>query len=135
MHLYEDLEGICEVVSEKLADANEKMKGSQGKLTSGDLEYLDMLTHVLKSVKTTMAMMESESNNSMRGSYEGGSYNSYDGGMSRRSYEGRSGRGRYSGRMYRDTGMINELRSMMQQTDDEHTREEFQRFIEKMEHM
>ena len=70
----------------------------------------------------------------MRGSYDG-SYNSYENGMSRRSYDGRPGRGSYSGRMYRDTGMINELRSMMQQTDDDRTRDEFQRFIEKMEHM
>ena len=46
-----------------------------------------------------------------------------------------SRRGGYSGRMYRDTGTINQLRQMMEQTDDDRMKEEFQRMIEKMEHM
>ena len=134
MDLYNDLEELCELTSEKIADANEKLRANQSKLTAGDLEYLDKLTHMLKSIKTTMAMMDADDNHSSLGR---NSYNYYDGGMSRRgrSYEGGSSRRGYSGRMYRDTGMISELRNLMQQTDDEHTKQEFQRLIEKMEHM
>ena len=127
MRLYEDLEELCEMTSEKIADANEKLRTASGKLTSGDLEYLDKLTHMLKSIKTTMAMMDAEDDHSYLGKNSYG----YDDSMSRR---GMSRRG-YSGRMYRDTGMVSELRNLMNQTGDEHMKGEFMRLIEKMEHM
>lgn len=127
MHdIYTDLEDLCELTGRKLKEVTEKVRSSQGKITQGDVEYLDTLTHMLKSIKTTMAMMDNEY--SQRGSYEG-SRNSYG-----RSYD-RDNMGRYSGRMYRDTGTINKLRKMMEESDDDRTREEFQKFIEKMEHM
>lgn len=125
MHdIYTDLEDLCELTGRKLKEVTEKVRSSQGKITQGDVEYLDTLTHMLKSIKTTMAMMDSEY--SQRGSYDRNSYG--------RSYD-RDSMGRYSGRMYRDTGTINKLRKMMEESDDDRTREEFQRFIEKMEHM
>lgn len=122
--IYENLEDLCELTGKKITEATEKLRSAQGRITQGDIEYLDTLTHMLKSIKTTMAMMDSEY--SQRGSYEGGR-NSYG-----RSYDMS---GRYSGRMYRDTGTINKLRKMMEESDDDRTREEFQKFIEKMEHM
>ena len=124
--IYENLEELCELTGKKIGEATEKLRSAQGRVTQGDVEYLDTLTHMLKSIKTTMAMMDNEY--SQRGSYEG-SRNSYG-----RSYD-RDSMGRYSGRMYRDTGTINKLRKMMEESDDDRTREEFQRFIEKMEHM
>lgn len=134
--LYEDLEELCHTVEKELEKTNEKLRMSGGEMSGSDLEYVDKLTHSIKSIKTTMAMMDAEGGNSYRGSYDGRSYDSYDGrsydrGMSR----DRDSMGRYSGRMYRDTGTINKLREMMRQTDDDQTREEFQKFIEKMEHM
>lgn len=135
--MYEDLEELCNIAGKKLHEVNEKVRGANGKITQGDVEYMDTLAHMIKSIKTTMAMMDAEGGNSYRGSYDGRSYDgsyegrSYDRGMSR----DRDSMGRYSGRMYRDTGTINKLREMMRQADDDQTREEFQKFIEKMEHM
>ena len=121
--IYENLEELCELTGKKLSEATDKLRSAQGRVTQGDMEYLDTLTHMLKSIKTTMAMMRGGS------SYDGRSYDGYG-----RSYD-RDSMGRYSGRMYRDTGTINKLRKMMEETDDDRTREEFQKFIEKMEHM
>jgi len=121
--IYENLEELCELTGKKLSEATDKLRSAQGRVTQGDMEYLDTLTHMLKSIKTTMAMMGGGS------SYDGRSYDGYG-----RSYD-RDSMGRYSGRMYRDTGTINKLRKMMEETDDDRTRDEFQKFIEKMEHM
>lgn len=121
--IYENLEELCELTGKKLSEATDKLRSAQGRVTQGDMEYLDTLTHMLKSIKTTMAMMGGGS------SYAGRSYDGYG-----RSYD-RDSMGRYSGRMYRDTSTINKLRKMMEETDDDRTRDEFQKFIEKMEHM
>ena len=100
MHNIEDLHELCETISREIGDANEKIRKAGGKMTSGDLEYIDRLTHALKSVKTTIAMVEAE-----------------DGGY---SY---------------DDGMIEELRSLMENAPDERTKSEFRQFIAKMEKM
>ena len=51
---------LCETVSKELESANEKINGAGGELSAGDLEYLDKLTHTMKSLKTTIAMIEAE---------------------------------------------------------------------------
>jgi archaellum component FlaC len=63
---------LCETVSKELESANEKINGAGGELSAGDLEYLDKLTHTMKSLKTTIAMIESEDGHS--GYYMGGRY-------------------------------------------------------------
>ena len=60
MDYLKDLHETCETLSRELGEANEKIKRAGGKMSSGDLEYLDRLTHAIKSVKTTIAMMEAE---------------------------------------------------------------------------
>lgn len=125
-----DLYEMCEVLSRELGEANEKVRQNGGKLSGSDLEYIDRLTHALKSIKTTIAMIEAE---------EGGSgmyphYGSYNTGNSyaRR----RDSMGRYSSRGYsRDDDMIAELRELMGDAKDERTRQEFKRFIDKIERM
>ena len=139
-NLYNDLEDLCEIVSDKIAEATGKIGDN---LTGGDVEYLDKLTHMLKSIKTTMAMMDAES-----GEYSGNDrYSGYDGGNSGRRYSGARGRsqrtGRYisrnSGRMTRrasgDDEMVSELRELMEDAPDDRTRQEFQKFIQKIEQM
>ena len=151
MHeLYEDLTEICEVLADELNKTNDKLEKSGGQISAGDLDYIDKLTHALKSVKTTKAMMEAEdegySYDDM--SYRDGMHNSYNrGGSYRGNSYARMGRGRgpnarrdsmgrYSSRGYsRDDDMIMELRELMQDAPDEHTRKEFQKFISKMESM
>ena len=146
MDLYNDLEEICERLSKELKKANEKLNGRE--MTAADTAYMDQLLHSLKSVKTVMAMMDSENEDEGR-SYEGRSYE----GRSYRGSSGRSGRrrdamGRYSGdymrypgnysgrRGYsRDDEMISNLREMMEDAPDEQTRSDLQRMISRMEMM
>lgn len=146
MHeLYEDLEEMCEVLSDELSKTNDKIEKSNGEITAGDMEYINKLTHSIKSIKTTMAMMQSEDYSFEGGSYEGGSnrggsYRGGRGGSSRRSYaRGRNARrdsmGRYSRGYSMDDGMIMELRELMEDAPDEKTRMEFQKFISKVEQM
>ena len=141
MHNIEDLHELCETLSREVGDANEKIRSAGGKMTSGDLEYIDRLTHALKSVKTTIAMMEAEDDGES-GRYMPGygmyrnSYNgNYNGGNSYR--RGRDSMGRYTSRRgySYDDGMIEELRSLMESAPDERTKSEFRQFIAKMEKM
>lgn len=154
MDYLKDLHETCETLSRELGEANEKIKRAGGKLSAGDLEYIDKLTHALKSVKATIAMMEDESGEysnmypMWRGAYADGTMNgnanrgSYNRGSYRGSYaRGRNARrdsmGRYSGEQgySRDGGMVEELRELMDEAPDERTRQEFQRFISKIENM
>jgi hypothetical protein len=145
MDYLNDLHEMCEVLSRELGEANEKIRQSGGKLSGSDLDYVDKLTHALKSIQTTIAMVEAEDG----GSYSDGSYrmyphwNSYNDGMDNGSYargRGRNARrdsmGRYSRNGYsRDKEMVSELKEMMETAPDERTRQEFQRFITKIESM
>ena len=151
MDYIKDLHELCETLSREIGEANEKIRAAGGKLSAGDLEYVDKLTHALKSVKATIGMMEDEDGYSgyypmWRGAYADGTNGGNMGGTSNRSYRGsyrgsyaqrRDSRGRYSGeRGYsRDGGMVEELRELMEDAPDERTKQEFQRFIEKIERM
>lgn len=135
---YEDLEELCGTVSKELEKANKKLNGN---MSAGDVEYLDKLTHMLKSIKTTMAMIDSEEGYSgyTDGNMGGGTYAYARGRMN----APRDSRGRYSGdysRRYsrgysRDDGMIEELRGLMENASDDRTRQEFQKFISRIESM
>ena len=57
--LYLVLGELGDMVGMKLMDAKEKARAA-GALSSADIEYLDRLTHTMKSIKTTMAMMDAE---------------------------------------------------------------------------
>ena len=145
MDYAKDLHELCETLSREIGETNEKIRKAGGKLSAGDLEYVDKLTHALKSVKATIAMMDEEDGYSGRYPYwMGGSYD--DGMNNNRSMRGRSyaqrrdSRGRYSNTYSqdgysRDGGMIEELRELMQDAPDERTKQEFQRFISKIESM
>ena len=123
-----DLYKMCETLGESLKEANEKIRNAGGKLSAGDMQYVDQLTHAIKSIKTTIAMMEAEDEGGSyddggsyrrggysrgygpnRGSYDGGSYEggSYEGGSYARG-RGRNARrdsmGRYSNRSYSREG-------------------------------
>lgn len=142
---YEDLEELCETVGQKITEANDKIRMSNGDLTGGDIDYVDKLTHTLKSIKTTMAMMDSEgyshdggygmSGNYGRGGNSGRYYPYYSGARGRgakRDSMGRYSKGRgYSG----DDDMIEQLHELMEQAPDDRTRQEFQKFISKVENM
>lgn len=133
-----DLHELCETLSREIGDTNEKIRKAGGKLTVGDLDYVDKLTHALKSVKATMQMMDDEGysgyypmNRSYNGPYRGGSY-----ARGRMDNVRRDSRGRYSGDGYSRGGdMVEELRELMEDAPDERTKQEFKRFISKIEAM
>jgi len=128
MDIKNDLELLCEMISEKIADKTRKIQ-SNG-MTDGDLDTIDKLTHSLASVKKIMAFMDDEeySGNypdsyrmAYRGSYRGGSYK-------------RDRMGRYSGeRGYSRNDLADKMRDLMRDAPDDRTRQEMQRMVEKLE--
>ena len=134
MDYLNDLHEMCETLSHELGEANDKISKSGGKLSGSDLDYVDKLTHALKSIKTTIAMTEAEDGGSYADGMQGGSYGMYP--HYARGRARRDSMGRYSSRGYsRDQEMVSELRELMNDAKDERTRQEFQRFISKIEQM
>ena len=142
-------------LKEKLCEELEKYGGQE--LTAGSLEVVDKLAHAIKNIDKILEAKEEEEY-SMENSYEGGG--SYDrggnrgGGRSYRSYRsggsyayargrGRNARRDSMGRYARESEysmadseeMVENLRAMMNEAPDERTRQEFQRFIQKIEGM
>ena len=131
--MYDGLKHICEILENELANVNKKLDKSDGVLSGDDISYIDKLTHSIKSIKTTIAMMEAEDGES--GRYSMPHYGNYNYGGSYR--RGRDSMGRYTSRRgySYDDGMIEELRSLMESAPDERTKSEFRQFIAKMEKM
>ena len=132
MDIMKDLETLCDVLSDKIAEKTRKIKN--GGMSDGDLETVDKLTHSLASVKKIMAFMEDEGEysgnypmsyrESYRGSYRGGSFRN----------QRRDGMGRYSGeRGYSRNDLADKMRDLMMDAPDDRTRQEIQRMIEKLE--
>lgn len=119
MHeLYELKEKLCDELKEY---------GSK-EMTAGSLDVVDKLAHAIKNLDKIIEKYDEG------GSYEDGSYAR---GMNRRGRGGRSYARRRDamGRYSRDNEMVKELREMMEDAPDEKTRQEFQRFIQKIEMM
>ena len=145
-----DLYELCETISEAIKNVNEKIGESGGHLSSGDLDYVDKITHALKSIKATIMMMEEEEGSSRMGSYEGSGRSNYGGNRSyrrsRNSFDGSyrrgmnsmrnrdsmgrfSHRGSYSGNEeYMET-----LRDAMESAPDDKSRQMIERMIQQME--
>lgn len=138
MDKIKELHELCETLTESIAEANERIRAAGGKLTAGDVDYVDKLTHALKSVKASVAMMEDEDEGySGHYPYMGG-YGAYrDGSYARgRRNAPRDSMGRYSGeRGYSRAGLADELRGLMHDAPDERTRQEIQRLADKLENM
>lgn len=116
--------------------------GGNAKFSKEDVETIKYMASAIDHI-CNIAEGEEEGYSGRYPYWMGGAY--ADGNMGgNRSYRGRSyaGRrkrdsmGRYSGDGYsRDGGMVEELRELMQDAPDERTRQEFQRFIQKIESM
>lgn len=113
----ETLHELCDTVSDTLAEVNDKIQKSDGKLTAGDVDYVDKLTHTLKSLKTTIAMIEKHN---YSGRY-------WDGGMERK----RDSMGRYSRDEAKDA-FIEEIEEIMDKAPDERIRKKLEHLISDM---
>lgn len=87
-NLTDELYEIKEAVGYEIGEANKRIRNGGGKISVSDLDIIDKLTHAMKSIVTTCAMLEAED-----GGYSG-NYPMYG-----RSYRD-GGRDGYSGRRY-----------------------------------
>lgn len=137
---------LMEYVCDEL-DELERKAEKDGKLSMAEIEYADKLAHIKKSLLTADELWEdSEYSNATDGRggriMRGGSYR-YDDGRSyarqgRAQNARRDSTGRYSregGYSYGAEDMVQELRDLMQEAPDDRTRQEFERFIRKIEQM
>lgn len=132
---------LIEYVCDELKEL-ERKADKDGKLSMAEIQYMDTLAHAKKNLLTGDAMMEAEGGESgyympRYGGYYGkdGDNGSYRGGNSyaRR----RDSMGRYTSRrgsMSYDSGMVDELRDLMEQAPEESKRD-FQKLIDKIERM
>lgn len=65
---------LCDMTANKLWMLKEKFAKNNREIPNNDVDLFDKLTHSLKSIKTTIAMMESEEDSGYSGNYHG-SYN------------------------------------------------------------
>lgn len=119
--LYELKEKLC----------NELKNYGKKEMSSVSLEVIDKLAHTIKNLDKIIENYEDENYS--------GNYMSYENdrrGMSRA--RGRDSRGRYMTRDHdysNDDHMVSELRMMMDDAPDERIKQEFKRFISKIETM
>lgn len=118
---------IYETLMSELEKSNEKIKMAGGEVNGSDIEYLNRLTHALKSVKTVIAMEESDySHDMMDDSMRGSSYARGRGSNARRDSMGRyTSRGYSRGRYSRDEGKMEvkeQLEGIMMSAPDEETK-------------
>jgi hypothetical protein len=145
---------LCETVTVELENCSEKLRRANGKLSSGDVEYLDKLTHTLKSLKAVIGMLEAQ-DKGYSGHYWDGRYyydggNSMDGSSNRGSYDegtsnGSYGRGRNANRdrmgRYTERGYSRadaeedfrtEIEELMNKAPDEQSRKKLEKLMQDM---
>jgi len=149
MELLKELKELKGTIANEIAEANKEIKKAGGDLNTGDIEMIDKLTHAMKSLATTCAMLEAEEENGYSGNYMPmGPYYRDDGYSRRERMERRNGySGNYGsyardmdGRFTRESrngysrGMDwNEhLRQMMDEAPDEATRMEIKKLMDRM---
>jgi hypothetical protein len=54
----EELHKLCEKAMESIAESNKKLAKDNERLSAADVTYLDQLAHMVKSIKTVIAMEE-----------------------------------------------------------------------------
>ena len=116
---------LCEVTSKKLNAMAEKFRQNHDEISNNEVALFNDLTHSMKSIKTTIAMMEAEPESGYSNNYSSHwapSYNRYEG----QSYRNRNSMGRYS----RSDGLHEMLDGL-----PEEKRMKVQRYIEDMERM
>ena len=149
--MHEHMQNLCDSLDyayRDLAKVNQQIRNAGGDLNQSNMEYLDKLTHTIKSLETTKAMKEAAEEDErggygMRRMYYPGSMYPVGGyrddGMPRDYRDGgyRDGYGRdrdrdSMGRFADGQNMREKLRTMMANTRDENTRMELQRMMDSM---
>ena len=146
MDLLKELYDMKETVGHKIAQANKKIKSNGGDIANDDVDIVDKLSHSIKSLVTTCAMLEAEEDDD---GYSGRYAPAYNPGVTyardgRDNYsrDGSGTHGGYSRNRYirenrngysRTGDMMDQLRQMMDEATDETTRMEIRKLMDKME--
>ena len=136
----EELMKLKETLCAELEEYSRK-----GKMSAGDLEVVDKLTHTIKNLDKIIENYD-EYSGAMDYSRERGYSNRYSMASGRGRNARRDSMGRYSSRSdmggysnerdgYSGHDMVMELRELMEDAPDDRTRMEFEKFIRKMENM
>ena len=149
MDLLKEVYDMKETVGHKIAQANKKIRANGGDIATDDVDIVDKLSHSLKSLVTTCAMLEAEENGE---GYSGAPWNpgmpygyaredragygraggGSSGGYSRNRYS-RENRNGYRDGYSRAGDMADQLRQMMDEAPDEMTRMEIKKLIDRMD--
>ena len=148
MDLLKEVYDLKETVGHKIAQANKKIKANGGDIENDDIGMIDELSHSIKSLVTTCAMLEAEEDGGYSERYApmwnpGISYD-HMGRETRENYsrDGSGTHGGYSRNRYsrenrngysRTGDMMDQLRQMMDEAPDETTRMEIRKLMDKME--
>lgn len=142
MHeMIDELYDLCETLEKDLKKTNEKLRMAGGELSGSDLEYVDKLTHSIKSIKTTIAMAEADEGYSEhwpmsyegRSNERGGRSNERGGSYARGRNARRDSMGRYSREGYsRAEDFRSMLEEAMESAPNEQTREKLRRMMQEM---
>lgn len=160
--MHEHMQSLCdslEYAYRDLAKVNQQIRNNNTDLNPSHVEYLDRLTHTIKSLETTKAMKEAAEGGERgdygdrggygmrRMPYQGGYYpgsmypvGGYRDGYAEGGYRDGGMRGSYgrntdrdaAGRYADDANMRDKLREMMANTRDERTRQDLQRMMDSM---
>lgn len=133
MDIYRELCDLKDTIANEITQANKEIKKSGGDLNTGDIDMIDKLTHAMKSLVTTCAMLESDNSG-----YSGDYYNRSDYGRdTRNGYSGNYGgyarnESRYMRNGYSRNGWNEHLRQMMDEAPDEQTRMDIKKLMDRM---
>ena len=130
-----DLHDLCEIVSLEVGRVTQRIGNNGGKLSLSDLDYIDNLTHSLKSINAVMAMEDEggSSDGSSDGSYRGSYQNSERSMAQSMRRGGRTGANQYgSYRGYSRDDFAEKLEGLMEEAPDDHSRKEIERLVAKM---
>ena len=94
MKLVQNLREMCEYVDDAMDRAVKEIRNAGGVISGSDLDYVDKLTHTLKSIKTVTAMLESGGEDGYSSRYVPRYY--YDGEDGMSHARRRDSMGRYS---------------------------------------
>lgn len=117
---------LCDMTTSKLWMLKEKFAKNNREIPNNDVDLFDKLTHSLKSIKTTIAMMESEE----EGGYSGNYHSPYNQGNSYRGNSYRNMKRNSMGRYSRTNGLHDMIDNL-----PEDKMMQVQRYIEEMGRM
>ena len=137
MDMIKELREMKDTIANEIAQANQEIKKAGGDLNTGDIEMIDKLTHAMKSLVTTCAMLENEDDGYSGDYMPMGPYYTKRG-RDRNGYSGNYGgysrnESRYSRNGYSRGGEWNDhLRQLMDEAPDEATRMEVKKLMDRM---